>query len=131
MPPINDDERESLNALAEAVIGAAYEVSKVLGPDFLEKLYERALLAELGLRGIPARSQVSYQVTYKGKLIGEYVADLVVGDRLIVELKCTERIGNEHLAQCLNYLQASGLNLALLINFQHAKVELRRVVLGF
>ena len=124
--------RESLNALLEAVVGAAYEVSNHLGAGFLEKLYERALAQELALRGIPAASQVCYSVAYKGQPIGDYIADLVVDDRLLVELKCTHRLADEHLAQCINYLTASGLHLALLINFQHSKkVEWRRVVQGF
>ena len=128
---MDDPERESLNALAEAVVGAAYEVSNVLGPGFLEKLYERALLKELALRGIPATPQVPYNVIYKGQPIGEYVADLIVDGRLLVELKCTHRLADEHLAQCINYLTASSLHLAVLINFQHPKVEWRRIVHGF
>ena len=116
-----------LNVLTEAVIGAAYEVSNTLGAGFLEKLYERALRSELTLRGISVQSQVVYPATYKGLLIGEYTADLVVDDTLIVELKCVDRFAPTHLAQCLSYLHASGLTLALLLNFQHRKVECRRV----
>jgi len=70
-------------------------------------------------------------VTYKGQPIGDYTADLVVDDRLLVELKCTHRLADEHLAQCINYLTASGLHLAVLLNFQHPKVEWRRIVHGF
>ena len=125
------DDRESLNSLLESVVVAAYEVSNVLGPGFLEKIYERALMKELALRGIPATPQVPYIVIYKGQPIGEYIADLVVDDRLLVELKCTHRLADEHLAQCINYLTASGLHLAVLINFQHPKVEWRRIVHGF
>ena len=106
-----------LNSLTEAVIGAAYEVSNTLGAGFLEKLYERALLNELTLRGISARAQVVYPVSYKGSLVGEYMSDLVVEDSLIVELKCVDRFAPTHLAQCLSYLHASGLTLALLLNF--------------
>jgi GxxExxY protein len=116
-----------LNSLTEAVIGAAYEVSNTLGADFLEKLYERALVNELALRGIAAVTQVSYPVAYKGQLIGEFQPDLVVENILIVELKCVDRFAPTHLAQCLSYLQASGLTLALLLNFQHPKVDCRRV----
>ena len=116
-----------LDSLTEAVIGAAYEVSNTLGPGFLEKIYERALINELTLRGISVQSQVVYPVTYKGLLIGEYAPDLVVEDTLIVELKCVDRFAPTHLAQCLSYLHASGLTLALLLNFQHRKVECRRV----
>jgi GxxExxY protein len=116
-----------LNSLTEAVIGAAYEVSNTLGAGFVEKLYERALVSELALRGISVQSQVVYPVSYKGRVIGEYTPDLLVEDRLIVELKCVDRFAPTHLAQCLSYLHASGLPLALLLNFQHAKVQCRRI----
>ena len=122
------DERAKLEALVEKVIGAAYDVSNVLGAGFLEKIYERALIEELGLRGLRVKPQAPFPVAYKGKLIGTYSADLVVDDRLLVETKCVEQFSNEHLAQCINYLKASGLHLALLINFRHPKVEWRRVV---
>jgi GxxExxY protein len=125
------DDRESLNALLEAVVGAAYEVSNHLGAGFLEKLYERALVKELALRAIPATPQVPCGVIYKGQPIGDYVADLVVDGHLLVELKCAQCLADEHLAQCINYLTTSGLRLALLINFQHSKVEWHRVVHGF
>src|SRR5690242_17058892 len=98
--------------LTEIVIGCAFEVANVLGAGFLEKVYERALLRELALRGVSAKAQVSFPVTYKGQSVGDYVADLVVEGRLIVELKCVDRLGNEHLAQCINYLKASGLSVA-------------------
>ncbi len=115
--------------LSEAVIGSAFEVANVLGAGFLEKVYERALLRELVLRGVSARPQISFPVCYKGQCVGEYVADLVIGEQLIVELKCVDRLGNEHLAQCINYLKASRLRVALLINFQRPKVEWKRVLL--
>ena len=117
-----------LNALTEVVIGAAYEVSNTLGAGFLERLYQRALVSELTLRGISAQSQAVFPVCYKGQIVGEYVPDLVVEGLLIVELKCVDRFAPTHLAQCLSYLHASGLTLALLLNFQHPKVECRRVV---
>lgn len=121
-------ERAALEALVEQVVGAAYEVSNVLGSGFLEKIYERALVEELGLRSVPVRAQAPFPVAYKGKHIGTYAADLVVAERLLVEVKCVERFSNEHLAQCINYLKASGLHLALLINFRRPKVEWRRIV---
>jgi GxxExxY protein len=95
-------------------------VSNILGAGFLEKLYERALIEELRLRGIPSAAQ--------GKHIGTYAADLVVDGRLLVEIKSTDQLSHEHLAQCINYLKASGLHLALLINFRKSRVEWRRVV---
>jgi len=68
---------------------------------------------------------------YKGAPVGNYVADLVVEDRLIVELKCVEQFSNEHMAQCINYLKASGIRIALLINFQHPKVAWKRIIQGY
>jgi len=127
---MNPNDRASLNALFETVVGAAYEVSNTLGAGFLEKVYERALAKELTLRGIQARPQVPYKIIYKGHPIAEYIADLVVDDRLLVEIKCVHALAKEHLAQSLNYLKASSLPLALLINFQHPKVVWLRVVSG-
>ena len=115
------EQRAALEALVETVIGAAYEVSNVLGAGFIEKVYERALLEELRLRNVSVATQASYSVIYKGKHVGVYTADLVVADRLLIEVKCVDRFTTEHLAQCINYLKASGLKLALLINFRHPK----------
>jgi GxxExxY protein len=119
----------SESELTETVIGSAFEIANVLGAGFLEKVYERALIRELALRGVSAKAQVSFPVCYKGKYVGEYLADLVVEEKVIVELKCVDRFANEHLAQCINYLKASSLRVALLINFQRPKVEWKRVLL--
>ncbi|HTA40988.1 MAG TPA: GxxExxY protein [Bryobacteraceae bacterium] len=130
---MNTNEHESnpdLDLIVQSVIGAAYEVSNVLGAGFLEKVYERALARELGLRGLRTRAQVCNPVAYKGQRIGEYVADLLVEERILVELKCTDSLAREHMAQCINYLKASGLRLALLFNFQKPKVEWKRIVYG-
>jgi GxxExxY protein len=91
--------------LTEAIIGSAFEVVNVLGSGFLERVYERALIGELAMRGVTAKAQVSFPVCYKGHCVGEYVADLVVEGRVIVELKCVERFASEHLAQCISYLK--------------------------
>ena len=106
-----------------AIIGAAYEVANVLGAGFLEKVYERALVRELGL-------QVCFDVDCKGQSVGSSAADLIVEDQVLVELKCVDSFSNEHLAQCINYLKASGLRLALLVDFQKPKVEWKRIVYG-
>jgi GxxExxY protein len=116
--------------LTEKVLGAVFEVSNTLGAGFLEKVYERALLIELGIREIQAKNQSSLAVTYKGQCVGEYFADILVEDVLVIELKCVEHLGNEHMAQCLNYLRASGQPVCLLINFQRPKVEWKRIVYG-
>lgn len=112
-----------------SVVGAAYEVSNVLGAGFLEKVYHTALLQELTERGLAVESQVHYRIDYKGHCVGEYVADLLVENAIIVELKCVDHLANEHMAQCLNYLKASGQHLALLLNFQHPKMEWKRIIL--
>jgi GxxExxY protein len=113
------------------VLAAVFEVSNVLGAGFLEKVYQRALLQELALRGIRATAQTSLAVTYKNHPVGEYFADILDEDVLVIELKCVERLASEHMAQCLNYLRASGLGLCLLINFQKPKVEWKRIINGF
>ena len=123
---MNTDEH---GCLTEKVLAAVFEVSNTLGLGFLEKVYERALLKELNIRGIPAKAQVSFAVKFKGHTVGEYFADILVEDVLVIELKCVDRLANEHLAQCLNYLRASGKRHCLLINFQKPKVEWKRIIL--
>jgi GxxExxY protein len=130
-PPMNTDERGCLDSLTERVLAAIFEVSNTLGAGFLEKVYERALLRELALRGISATAQASFAITYKGQYVGEYFADVLVENVLVVELKCVEHLANEHTAQCLNYLRASGRTVCLLVNFQKPKVEWRRIVQGY
>jgi GxxExxY protein len=117
--------------LTERLIGAVFEVSNTLGAGFLAKVYQRALVHELRLRRIRAAAEVSFSVTYKGYAVGEYFADILVEDVLVIELKCAERLTNEHTAQCLNYLRASGRTLCLLVNFRKPKVEWKRIVHGF
>ena len=128
---MHTNEHESIDALIENVVGAAYEVSNTLGCGFLEKVYERAMKRELTLRGLRVESQVVFPIAYKSESVGDYKADLVVNKKLIVELKCVEQFSNEHLAQSINYLKASRVRFALLINFQHPKVKWKRVVYGF
>ena len=128
---MNADQRGFFDSLTERVLGAVFEVSNTLGAGFLEKVYERALLRELGLRGIRAIAQASFPVAYKGHYVGEYFADILVEDVLVIELKCVECLANQHTAQCINYLRASGRTLCLLVNFQKPKVEWKRIVHGF
>ena len=122
---------DSLDSLTERVLGAIFEVSNTLGVGFLEKVYQRALLRELGLRGIPATAEASFPVVYQGHCVGEYFADILVEDALVLELKCVERLASEHTAQCLNYLRAAGRTVCLLVNFKKPKVEWKRVVNRF
>src|SRR5450759_3561839 len=114
-------DKDKLDSLTERVLDAVFEVTNTLGAGFLEKVYQRALLRELGLRGIRATAEASFTVTYKSHSVGEYFADLLVEDVLVVELKCVERLSSEHTAQCLNYLRASGRTVCLLVNFQNPR----------
>ena len=124
-------DKTSLDILTESVLNAVFEVSNTLGSGLLEKLYQRALLRELRLRGIRVSAEASFAVTYKGQSVGEYFADLLVENELVVELKCVERLANEHTTQCLNYLRASGRTICILVNFQKPRVEWKRIVLSF
>jgi GxxExxY protein len=119
---LNDDtgrqeQDDALNELSFAVIGAALEVHRTLGPGFLEAVYEEALCVELQLRGIPYARQATVTLSYKGRPIGEGRVDLLVGGALIVELKAVEALVPVHIAQVLSYLRATDHRLGLLINF--------------
>ena len=121
-------DRTEMNRLTEKVIGAVFEVSNTLGAGFLEKVYERALVTELGLRGVRAAAQVPLQVSYKGHEVGEYFADIVVEDELIVELKAAHLVADEHVAQLLGYLRASRIEHGLLVNFGAAKFQIKKYI---
>jgi GxxExxY protein len=118
-----------INEITYAINGAVFEVNKVLGPGFLEKVYENALLTELRSLGLKADSQVPIKVYYKNKVVGEYTADLLVEEEVIIELKTVERLDKIHEAQLLNYLRATGIKVGILVNFKHTKAEIKRMVL--
>lgn len=84
--------------MTERILGAVFEVSNTLGAGFLEKVYQRALLHESKLRGIQAVGQASFPVLYKGLCAGEFFADILVEHSVVIELKCVDRLGNEHMA---------------------------------
>ena len=128
-PQINADERR-LNDVSENIIGAAFEVSNVLGAGFLEKVYENALNLELRSRGFETQQQAPLKVYYKGELVGDYFADILVENEIIIEVKAVKQLDNIHFAQCLNYLRITGLKLCLLINFNKPRVEIKRIVNG-
>ncbi|HDZ24125.1 MAG TPA: GxxExxY protein [Desulfobacteraceae bacterium] len=119
----------NINDITYAINGAVFEVNKVLGAGFLEKVYERALLMELRERGLTAESQVPIKVAYKEKIVGEYIADIVVEEKVIVEVKAGENFERVHEAQLLNYLKATGVKVGLLVNFLHPKADIKRMVL--
>jgi len=118
------------NKVTELVIGCAYRVGNTLGSGFLEKVYENALVVELRNANVPLSQQHAMKVTYCGEIVGEYIADILVADRVIVEIKALQRLEKIHMAQCLNYLRALNLRIGLLINFGAPSVEIKRVVNG-
>jgi GxxExxY protein len=118
-----------INDITYAIRGAIFEVNNVLGPGFLEKVYENSLLVELEKRGYKAKAQVPLMVQYKNIVVGDYFADLVVEDRVIVELKTVDSLDRIHEAQLLNYLKATGIKIGLLVNFKHQKADIKRLVL--
>jgi len=118
-----------INDLTYKINGAVFEVNRILGPGFLEKVYENALLIELRGMGLKADSQVAIKVYYKDKVVGEYTADILVERKVILELKTVERLDNIHEAQLLNYLRATGIQVGILVNFKHTKAEIKRMVL--
>ncbi|MEQ1858931.1 MAG: GxxExxY protein [Chthoniobacteraceae bacterium] len=114
--------------LSRQIIGAAMEVLNELRPGQDERIYERALEVELGLRGLKVERQKQFQVTYKGVPIGTFIPDFIVEDLIIVDPKVVTEFNDAHIAQMLGYLAITRLSLALLFNFKHAKLEWRRVV---
>ncbi|SPD71996.1 conserved hypothetical protein [uncultured Desulfobacterium sp.] len=118
-----------LNDITYKINGAVFEVNRILGPGFLEKVYENALLKELKLQGLQAESQVTIKVYYKEESVGDYYADILVEDQVILGLKTVDKIERIHEAQLLNYLKATGLRMGMLINFKNTKAEIKRFVL--
>jgi GxxExxY protein len=127
---MNTDEHR-LNSITEKVIGCAYRVANELGPGFLEKVYENALAHELKKAGVAVEQQRRVMILYDGVVVGDYVADLLVEEVVLVELKAAKALDEVHLAQCLNYLRGASLRIGLLINFGTARIEVKRVVNGY
>jgi GxxExxY protein len=113
------------DAMTEQIINCAFEVHKVLGSGFMEKVYENALLEELKIRGLKTESQKPITVFYKKRIVGEYCVDILIEDSIIIELKALEKLSVIHELQLKNYLRATGIQLGLLINFGKS-VEIKR-----
>jgi len=116
--------------LSYKIRGCVFEVSRELGSGFAEKVYENALLLELRSKGIECKQQQALTVQYKKEVVGEYVVDILVEDKIILELKAVSKLLPVHEAQILNYLKASNKELGLLINFTHPKASVKRYVLS-
>lgn len=115
--------------ISERIIACAFKVQNTLGCGFLEKVYENALVHECRKEGLVLMAQHSIQVFYDGIVVGDFVADMLVEHRLLVELKAVKALDDIHLAQCLNYLKATGLKVCLLLNFGKPELEIRRIML--
>jgi len=117
-----------VNEVTEKIIGCVYKVSNTLGGGFLEKVYENASTIEVGKTGLDVRQQYPIEVKYDGIIVGEFFADLLVANLVLVEFKAVKLLEDVHTAQCLNYLRATRLPVCLLINFYRPKVEVKRII---
>jgi GxxExxY protein len=111
------------------IVGCAMEVLNTLGHGLLEKPYENALVVEFGLRGIPYIQQPRFDVIYKGVKVGDYIPDLIVFDKIVVDAKTIDRITDIERGQILNYLKITHLKVGLILNFKKSKLEWERLVL--
>ena len=115
--------------LSKKILGSAFEVYNILGNGFLEKIYENSMLVELDKKNLHFNNQKALDVRYKDEIVGSYYADIVVEDKIILELKTCNSIIPEHRAQILNYLKATGYKVGYLLNFGHKdKLEYERYV---
>jgi GxxExxY protein len=115
--------------LSYQIIGLAMEVHRKLGYGFLEKVYENSLMILFRREGIRSEQQYPIKVYFEGEVVGNYVADILIEDKIIIELKCVEKINNIHKAQALNYLKATRMRLAIILNFAKDKLQYQRLVL--
>ena len=112
--------------LTSKILEACFEVSNELGVGFLESVYEKALLVALRQKGFEVESQVSLKVTFRGFTFGDFFADVVVGGKILIELKAVDSLSKQHYAQVLNYLKATGIEVGLIVNFGNPRLEYRR-----
>ncbi|MDL2255529.1 GxxExxY protein [Parabacteroides sp. OttesenSCG-928-K15] len=111
----------------EEIIGAFYKVYRTLGYGFLERVYQNALFFELQDRGFECKVQYPIRVHYEGRIVGDYVADIIVNDKIILELKATKELCSEHEYQLVNYLRATRIELGLLMNFGESPKIRRKI----
>jgi GxxExxY protein len=128
---VSGGDQGRLDLISERIIACSYAVGNKLGCGFLEKVYENALAHELRKAGLAVAQQQPVQVVYDGVVVGDYIADLLVADEILLELKAVKAFDEIHSAQCLNYLKATGKRVCLLINFGKTKVEVKRFVNKF
>lgn len=114
--------------LTGKIINCAFEVQNNLGCGFLEKVYQKALVYELHAKGLKIETEKPIKISYKGQNISTYIADFIIEDKVIVEIKTVEFLTKVHTAQVLNYLKASGYKVGLILNFARPRLEYKRVV---
>lgn len=114
--------------ITDKILGSAFEIQKTLGYGYLEKVYQKAMQVELKERGMTAELEIPIKVKYKGYLIGEYYADLLVEGKVLVELKVAKQYNPKDEAQLLNQLKATGYKVGMLINFGEEKAQYKRMV---
>ena len=119
---------QEVNAITEKIIGCAYSVSNTLGIGFVEKVYENAMVVALQKTDVNVEQQYPIKVTFDGVVVGEFYADLFVERRVLVELKAVSMLNQDHTAQALNYLRATGADVCLLLNFARPKIEIKRLL---
>ena len=125
---MNDKEEElPYFALTGEILGCCFEVMKELGPGFQEGVYKNALLIAMREQGLQVETEQTFEVIFRGRVIGRYRADLIVEKAVVVELKCCESLIREHQAQLFNYLKVSNLSVGLLVNFRRRKLEYKRL----
>ena len=128
---MNADVQLIANNTSSRVIECAYRISNTLGSGFLEKVYENAMAVEFRHAGLEYAQQPPFLVRYRQEVVGEYIPDFVVADTLVVEIKALDALSRIHHAQCVNYLRATNLKLALLLNFGRPRLEIKRLVWEF
>ena len=117
-----------IDTITETIIGCASDVSNALGVGILEKVYENALAFDIRQKGLEIEQQHRIQVQFKSAVVGDYVADLLVENCVLVEIKALKELDDVHMAQCLNYLKATNMKVCLLINFGKKRVQIKRIV---
>ena len=127
MDRIDRIDRMKYEELTSKILECCFEVSNELGAGFLESVYERSLLVALSHKGLNAVAQVPLKVSFRGVIVGDFYADLIVEDRILIELKAVSKTLSEHKAQVINHLNATGIEVGLLVNFGNPKLEYYRL----
>ena len=120
------DDFGSETVLTGAIIGCAFEVLNELGSGFLESVYEKSLLVALKQKGLEAEMQKPIKVDFRGHVVGDFFADLIVEEKILIELKAIRQLAPQHEAQIINYLKATGIETGLLLNFGNPRLEYKR-----